>query len=200
MSADQHRQQAARDAESARRARELYRPGAARPDPLAAPIGITDGAYGVPVSNPTEGHLAEADWYRRHAREHEKAAQSLEHSEQAECRDLAPASRAACPFLGPVTRIDDIEGGVRVTFKPGTRVDAIVAQMRCHYAFARARAFAQTATCPLYLRGIEIRRAADPSAVDIVSRDRDAAAEIRLRSRQEAVFVRDEKASNGGAP
>ena len=199
MSAAQHRQEAARDAEAAQRQRDLYRPGAVRPAAMAPPTGITDGTYGVPVYNPTERHLVEADWYRRHAREHEKAAQSLEHSEEAECRDLAPASRAACPFLGPVVRIDDVEGGVRVTFKPGTRVDAIVAQMRCHYAFARARAFAETATCPLYLRGIEIRQASDPNAVDIVSRDRGAAAEIRVRSREEAVFVRGEKAPNGEA-
>ena len=168
MGAAQHKEAAAQETETARREADRYRPDAVRPSPGGQPLGITDGTYSAPVYNANEGHLAAADWHRRHAQEHEKAAQSLEHSEEAACRDLAPGERAACPFLGPVVRIDDVEGGVRVIFKPGTRVDAIVAQMRCHYAFARARAFAETATCPLYLRGIEIRRAADPNAVEIV--------------------------------
>jgi len=199
MSVAQHQEEAAREAETARREADRYRPNTVRPSPGGQPLGITDGTYSAPVYNPNEGYLAASDWHRRHAQEHEKAAQSLERSEQAECRDLTPASRAACPFLGPVVRINDIDGGVRVIFKPGTRVDAIVAQMRCHYAFARARAFAETATCPLYLRGIEIRRAADPNAVEIVSGDRSAAAEIRVRSRQEAVFV-GENAQAPGTP
>jgi hypothetical protein len=198
MGAAQHRQEAARETDTARREADRYQPGAVRPSPGGQPLGITDGTYSAPVYNANEGHLAAADWHRRHAQQHEKAAQALEHSEQAECRDLAPAERAACPFLGPVVRIDDVEGGVRVNFKPGTRVDAIVAEMRCQYAFARARAFDETATCPLYLRGIEIRRAADPNAVEIVSRDRNAAAEIRVRTRQEAVFV-GQNAGTAGA-
>jgi hypothetical protein len=199
MSAAQHREEAAREQEAARREASLYRPGAAQPSPFGAPMGA-DGTSGVPIYNPTEGHLAEADWHRRHAREHEKAAQALERSEDAACRALAPAARAACPFLGPVVRIDDIDGGVRVTFKPGAQIDTIVTQMRCHYAFSRTRAFAETASCPLYLRGIEIRRAADPAAVEITSRDPQAAAEIRVRSRQEAIFVRSEDPSQRGAP
>jgi hypothetical protein len=88
-----------------------------------------------------------------------------------------------------VVRIDDIADGVRVTFKAGVPVDAVLAHMRCHFAYARARGFAEVAGCPLYLRGIDIRRARDPMAVEIVSADGEVAAEVRARSREEAVFV-----------
>jgi hypothetical protein len=189
MSAARHREEAAREATLARREGELYRPEAARPSPFGDPLA-KDYLYTVPLYNPTEGHVAEAEKHRQHARQHEASASYLERFEEVECRHFPPASRAACPLLGPVVRIDDIEGGVRVTFKEGTRVDAVIAHMRCHYAFARARAFGEAAGCPLYLRGIEIRDALDPMAVEIVSGDTKVAGEIRTRSREEAVFVR----------
>jgi hypothetical protein len=189
MSAAQHREEAARQATLARREGDLYRPEAARPAPFGDPLG-KDYLYSPPQYNPTEGHLAEAEKHSLHARQHEAAASYLEKFEEAECRDFPPAARAACPLLGPVVRIDDIQGGVRVRFKEGTRVDAVVAHMRCHYAFARARAFDEAAGCPLYVRGIEVRAALDPLAVEIVSADPKVAGEIRARSREEAVFVR----------
>jgi hypothetical protein len=40
------------------------------------------------------------------------------------------------------------------------------------------------------VRGIEVRAALDPLAVEIVSADPKVAGEIRARSREEAVFVR----------
>jgi hypothetical protein len=188
MSAARHREEAAREATIASREGNLYRPEAARPSPFGDPLG-KDYLYSPPLYNPTEGHLAEAEKHSQHARQHEAAAAYLERFEEVECRDFPPGSRAACPLLGPVVRIDDVPGGVRVQFKQGTRVDAVIAHMRCHYSFARARAFEEAAGCPLYLRGIEIRSALDPMAVEIVSADPKVASNIRARSREEAVFV-----------
>jgi hypothetical protein len=189
MSAANHHQEAQREAAKAREEARLYRPGVTLPVPSADPFGPHDLTV-VPVYNPSEAHLQQAEQHREHARQHERAAQFLERFEETECRAFPPSSRAACPLLGPVVRIDDIPDGVRVTFKEGVDVDDVIAHMRCHFAYARARGFEVAAGCPLYVRGIDIRRALDPMAVEIVSADKKVAAEVRARSREEAVVVR----------
>jgi hypothetical protein len=192
MSATQHKQEAARERELARQNDAAFSVNAAGPSPFRDPTEHSAGdyVYSIPVYNPTEGRLADAERHRAHARQHEAAARSLEQFEEVECKEFPPATRAACPLLGPATAIDDIPGGVRVTFAPGTRVDAVIAHMRCHYAYARARAFDEAVSCPLYIRGIEIRQGANPMSVDITSPEPRAAEEIRTRSREEAVFLR----------
>jgi hypothetical protein len=194
-SAEGHRQQAKREGDLAHQETNAYSPAASRPSPFRDPIAQKDSdyLYSVPVYNPTEGHLREADKHRQHARQHEAAAQYLERYEQAECKDFPPATRAACPLLGPALSIDDIPGGVRVRLTQATRVDAVVAHMRCHFAYAQSRGFDAVAGCPLYMRGIDIRRGADPLTIEITSADPSAAREIRARSREEAVFVRGGK-------
>ena len=199
MSAAQHHEQAEREAAAAQREAGRYDPSASKPSPFGDPLG-KDYLYAVTVYNPTEGHLAEAEKHRAHARQHERAAQFLEEFEQAECADFPAATRAACPLLGPVVGITDVDGGVRIQFKEGARVDAVIAHMRCHYAFARARAFEPSASCPLYVRGIEIRRALAPTAVEIVSTDPKVIREIRQRSREEAVFVHENASPNEVRP
>ena len=96
-----------------------------------------------------------------------------------------------------MSSIEDIPNGVRVRLVSGTQVEAVVAHMRCHYAFARARAFAENATCPLYVRGIEISPGREPGTVEIVSRDGSAVSEVRARSREEALF--DKRGATVGA-
>jgi hypothetical protein len=194
MTAAEHHEEAAREKNVAEGEATQYRPEASRPAPVGAPAA-KDYLYSAPVYNPTEGHLGEAEKHRAHAREHEAAAKYLERFEEVECRNFPPSSRAACPLLGPVVRIDDIDGGVRVTFARGTRVDAVVEHMRCHYAFARARAFVDAVSCPLYFRGVEFRRGLDPLAVEITVKDAVGIRDIRARARDEAVFVR-----RGGQP
>jgi hypothetical protein len=189
MSAAKHREEAEREAELARDQAALYKPELARSRTSADASG-KDYLYTAPIYNPADGHLSEMEVHRQHAREHMRAARLLEEFEETECRDFPPSSRAACPLLGPVTKIEDIPGGVRVRFKDGVRIDAVVAHMRCHYAYARARGFNIAASCPLYMRGIEIKRAVDPWTVEIVSSDRKTTTAIRARSREEAVLVR----------
>ena len=77
-----------------------------------------------------------------------------------------------------------------MTFAAGTQVDAVLALMRCHLAFARAHGFGTASSCPLYVKGIDLRPGAGPVAeIEIISSDRKTAEEIRLRSREEAVVV-----------
>jgi hypothetical protein len=192
MSAAQHREESARESDAARQHRKDYDPKATVPSPFRSAAGPGSGDYAFPLSvyNPTEIQLQRADQHGAHARQHEKAAQALERFEANECVGFPPAARAACPLMRPVTRIDDIGGGVRVTFAAGTPVHAVVAHMRCHYAYARSRAFEDAASCPLYIRGIDIKRSSDPLAIDITTSDWQRVDELRVHSREEALFAK----------
>jgi len=192
MSAAQHRAEAARENTAARQHVKDYDPHATVPSPFhtAGTGAPADYPFPVAVYNPTETNLARADEHRAHARAHEKAAEALERFEDSECLNFPPSTRAACPLLGPVAHVDDVAGGVRVKFVPGTRVDAVLAHMRCHYAYARARAFEEAMSCPLYMRGIDIRQAKDPLAIEITTGDPEQVAELRARSREEAIYAR----------
>jgi hypothetical protein len=189
MSAAAHRESAEHERKLAQESADRYDPAAARTTALAPPQATDSGTmFPTAVYNPTEGYLREADKHRAHARQHEAAAKTLERFEAAECGALPEGTRAACPLLGPVTKIDDVPRGVRVSFVEGTRVDAVVAHMRCHYAYARSHGFDARVTCPLYMPGIQIRRAGDLS-VELRASDARRVDELRTRSREEAVYA-----------
>jgi len=191
MSAAEHRAEAQHERDLAKEDADRYRPSAARAVNLT-PVAPNDtGGIIFPISvyNPTEGYLSQADKHREHAREHERAAAKLEKFEEGECREFPERTRAACPLLGPVTKIDDVDRGVRVTFAPGTRVDAVTAHMRCHYAYARAHGFDARVSCPLYMPGLEIEPAG-AAAVDLKVHDKAQVDDLRARAREEAVFTR----------
>jgi hypothetical protein len=193
MSASQHRQAAQHEHQLAQESADRYDPAAGRSSAMA-PVGSGEPGVVFPttVYNPTEGWLRDADKHREHARQHERAAAALEKFEQAECGEFPESTRAACPLLGPVTQIDDVSRGVRVTFAPKVRVDAVTAHMRCHYAYARAHAFDARVSCPLYMPGLGIRQASE-HAVELTAPDGAHVDELRTRSREEAVFTQGGK-------
>jgi hypothetical protein len=198
MSAAEHRAAAQHQKELASEDAAHYRPGDARVVALAPPGNAMAGVeFPVSVYNPTEGYLRQADEHRAHAKEHERAAAALEKFEEGECREFPESTRAACPLLGPVAKIDDVERGVRVTFASGTRVDAVVAHMRCHYAFSRAHGFDARVSCPLYMPGIQIEQAG-AAAVDIKQQNKEQVADLRARAREEAIFAKG--ARKGATP
>ena len=133
---------------------------------------------------------APTDESREHARQHAAAAAFLEQFEDDACGGVPPSERAASPLLGPLLGLEDIPGGVRATFADASRVHDAIAEMRCHYAFARARHFSESVGCPLYVQGIEIRRGLDPRSVEIVARVEATVRLIRERSRAQAIVVR----------
>jgi hypothetical protein len=193
MSASDHRAAAQHERKLAQESADRYDPAAARstalPPPNNNPTGSdTNVVYPTAVYNPTEGWLRDADKHREHARQHERAAATLERFEEAECREFPERTRAACPLLGPVTQIDDVSRGVRVTFAPAVRVDAVAAHMRCHYAYARSHAFDERVSCPMYMPGIGIRQSGE-HAVELTAPDAAHVDELRARSREEAVFA-----------
>lgn len=191
-SAEAYRQQAARESAASDKELAAANGVAAAPNLTASGGNNPQGYYfDANVYNTRGQHLARARELSEHARQHEALAANMEAFEETQCKQFPAATRAACPLLGPVKTLVDISGGVHVEFAPGTRVDAVLAHMQCHLAFAQARGFeASAAACPLYIRGIEIRPGADPDVIEIVSADQNVAREIQSRSRAEAVLVR----------
>jgi hypothetical protein len=185
-----HLAEAAREQTAAEREAARYDPAATR---IALPYvrDSSDPEHGASVvTNPTDTHLAVSEQHRQHARAHERAAEELTRFEATECEGIPRRERAACPLLAPVVAIRDLRDGVRVELAPAASTERTVAEMRCHYAFARAQGFtAEAAACPLYLRGVEIGRSADGRAIDIRGPTAALASEIRRRVRQEAVFA-----------
>jgi hypothetical protein len=194
MSVAAHEQQA--NVETAQAQTEVARatqgaPPLPVPSPMATPLANPDGfTYPVDTYNPAADHLARARQLEEHAHEHRAAAAKLETFVQDECRGFPPETRASCPMLGPVEQIRDIPNGVRVAFRPKTRVDAVAAHMRCHFAYAQAYGFDTVADCPLYVKGLQIRVSDDGKAIELTSREPRTIDVIRARTREEATLVR----------
>jgi hypothetical protein len=97
--------------------------------------------------------------------------------------EFTSTARAACPVLGPVAAIEDLSDGVRLRLTEGASVEAILAHMRCHLAFARTRGFPESSDCPLYMRGVDITKSADGLAIELRSKEPKVIRELQLRSR-----------------
>ena len=187
LSAAEHRQEASRERMLAEEDYARYQPRATGPLPGGVG-GYPDAPRVYPVDifpyNPTERALSQAEAHLRHAREHEAAAAALERFEDAECKSFSPKMRAACPLLGPVEAVEDLTDGVRLTLAAGVPLEPVLAEMRCHLAFARARNFEGVPDCPLYLRGVEIAASPDGKSIEVRSKSPAVARAIRDESRQ----------------
>ncbi len=131
--------------------------------------------------NPTERHLAHASRHEAHAREHAEAAKRLESFEESECGSFPRETRILCPLIGQLASVKDIPGGSRVRFADGVDVNAAVAHMRCHLAFARAQAREGMNSCPLYLEGVRVSRVGPGSEVDFLVEDENDLGALRER-------------------
>ena len=192
LSAEEHRQAAGKELTQAHT--ETIKASVSPPLPPPR-LAVTaenpaDYAYPLDLYNPAEAHMMRARQLEAHAHQHEAAARKLEAFVENECKGLPPQTRAACPMLGPVSQIVDVPGGVRVDFTPHTRVDAVAAHMRCHFAYAQAHGFDTLVDCPLYVRGLKIHVTDDGKAIELTSQDAATADVIRARSREQAMIVR----------
>jgi hypothetical protein len=175
-SAEEHRRIAAHESALADAERAKYDPAARAIPPFQVQNIPEVGEY-----NPTERHLKLAATHAAHARQHASAAADLERFEDGACKPLAPAARAACPVLGPIVAVEDIDHGVRLRPADANAIDPLVALMRCHLAYARTRGFANVPDCPLYMRSVEIRLSADGHAIELTSPEAPTVHELRDR-------------------
>jgi len=185
MSAEAHHEKAQSEEQGAQKETQIARSDWPPNEPMNT-AAVPDLYLNQTAQDPKTMHLIRARYLEEHAREHERAAAQLEKFEDKECVNLPASKRAACPMLGPIVETKDIDGGVRIRYRDGTDVRAMLPLMRCHYAYARAHGFADNQDCPLYIRGEEFRAASEPNALEIVShdtKDNQTVAEIRKRVR-----------------
>ncbi len=151
--------------------------------PASGPAMRIEGMAPEFSYNPTQGHLTTADAELRAAATHLEAAHKLEVFEDAACRDIPPAQRAACPLLASsVTRVQHTDAGFALVMKPGVDVADVHRRLSCHLAWARATGF-ERPSCPLFVKGLEILRQGD----DVIRFDgvsKEVAAELRTQARR----------------
>jgi hypothetical protein len=186
LSAEGHRKEAVAQTANSRAHEEQYTPFFAELSPSRDRSGDADLLNAAPVQNPTETHLTAAQWHKAHADAHLEAAKSLEAFEDEACRGVPAKERGACPLLGPVTAIRDVDGGVAIDLSPKVDATKATAVMRCHYAYARTRGFSpEAAGCPLYVRGLMIEQAGKHT-VEITAKDAATAKHVRESARAES--------------
>jgi hypothetical protein len=189
--AEGHRREAARERGAAHDEIEVHRAAEEAPGGSSALVNrgafSSGGQWQYPQQSydPHAFHIDAAAAHSSHARAHEAAAQELEHFEDAECAELPPETRAACPILGPAVGWKAIDRGVEVTFPERVPVAAVIAHMRCHQAFARAHGY--TGACPLYMKGLHIAPSAAGHAVLLTVDALGDAAALRKRAKEEIV-------------
>ena len=147
------------------------------------PYGYANSDYYWDVSsyNPSLGHLDSEMLLKSHAADHLAAAQVLETFEEAECKAFPPETRAVSPLIGQVESVEGVFGGVSLSFKDGVDVNAAIAHMRCHVAFARTRGRIGMESCPLYIPGITISRGGNSNVVELTIGDQSQLLDLRQR-------------------
>ncbi|MCZ7683548.1 MAG: hypothetical protein M5U28_34130 [Sandaracinaceae bacterium] len=152
-------------------------------DPDARTAGGQEAAarFGIGVYNPTEGHRAAAEEHRAHAEAHRRRAEQLRAFEQAECAEFPAETRAACPLLIGVERVEDVPGGAAITFAEDVDLTPVVDHIRCHLAFAAAEGLEGMEECGLYVLGarVELRE----RTIVLTTTERRQVAELRRRVR-----------------
>jgi len=153
----------------------------AYPQRYRYPYCVSDFYWATGEYNPTAIHLTHAADHERRAREHLEAARALEQFEEEQCQAFPPETRVVCPLLGQVDHLEDVSGGVRLQLGEGVNVNAAVAHMLCHQAFARTRGSAGMDECPLYLPGVRVERIGRSRSVELT--DPEDVDELRRRAR-----------------
>jgi hypothetical protein len=172
LTQSEHRAAAATEERKAEEERQQYVPQAADPD-LHAPY------------NPTADHLRVAEAHLRVAHQHTQAALQEQRFEDEACASLSTQARASCPLVsGAVQTVEEIRGGVRLHLKPGSNGAELIARMRCHLAFARARGFEGLSGCPLYYRSAGVDLVGLGEVIEVRATETAAAAAIRRDARE----------------
>ncbi len=143
--------------------------------------GDVDFFYPLEEYNPTQQHAAKAKQHAAVAEQHMKAAAKLRAFEEGACRTLPANVRAECPLMGQVASVDDVPGGVRITFAKGLEQEAAMAHVACHVAFAATNGFADMDGCPLFERTARVD--AEGDSLFITSPDAAAVERIRTTAR-----------------
>ena len=198
MSAVQHEQAAAAHEAQATPHAEQYQPGAQQGKTTC------DGKHPcwTSVSNPTQGHLDDANKHRKMAADHRAAAQALRSAEAQACAGISDDDRDMSPFyhreditsVQPAVvqktgkeRGEQVVGAV-VVFRavPGLTAEWLQRIVECHIARNNALGndMPEMPYCPLVPKGItaKVSSTGDGFAVTIESQDPNTAKEVLRRA------------------
>ena len=202
MSAAEHDTMAGDAAASAARHQGEYLPAARDPN---KGCGVFHVCW-EDLANPTTAHQAEADQQRKMAADHRAASQALRDAEARGCAGISERDRDVSPFfhgqdlerVEPLIQEIRFQGGTGsseetvgavVYFRPvpGLTQELLQRIVNCHLArnAAAGHVAPEMAYCPLVPRGVaaQVRSDGDGFAVEIRSRDADAAHEVLRRAR-----------------
>ncbi len=182
MSVEEHREHARKHQELAEKHHEQHDPNAHSARGKTA-INPTTGVYSSEVYNPTEHHQQTANQHRRHAEQHNKAAEKLLSYQESHCAKFSDETRSVCPLMDQIKAVEDIEGGVRLTFHDGVAMQPTVEHIQCHFAFARTEGYSGMDSCPLYIEGVSVERQDGGPSVTLTTDKPEAVESLRERSR-----------------
>ena len=175
MSAKSHEEAAAKEAAKADQHAAKYDPAG-----TSAQSSGSDTAFEGADFNPTDVHNVQAETHREHANDHAAAAAALTSVEEDACKSIPSESRSWCPLLGPVAATENTPNGVRVTVRDGTDVDALIARVRCHLAFANTQGREGMDRCPLYVPGVQVERSG-PNSIELSAKGKASIRELQER-------------------
>ena len=182
MSASEHKRHAEKHEQKSQKHQDKYDPKA-RSSYEKAPLDPTTDIYIIETYNPTERHKSHAKQHQRHADQHQQAAQKLLSYEEKHCAKFPETTRSTCPLMGQIKAVEDIEGGVRITFEDDVPRQAAIEHMQCHFAFARTEGFEGMNACPLYLEGVSVEAQGDGQSVTFTTNKPENIEALRARSR-----------------
>jgi len=175
MSAKSHEEAAAKEAAKADQHAAKY-----DPDANSVQAAGSDSAFEGPNFNPTDAHNLQAERHRKHANDHAAAAAALASAEEDACKSVSSESRSWCPLLGPVAATENTPKGVRITVREGTDVDALIARVRCHLAYADTQGREGMDRCPLYVPGVRVERSG-PNSIELSTKGKASVRELQER-------------------
>ena len=175
MSAKSHEEAAAKEAAKAEEHAAKYDPAG-----TSAQSSGSDAAFEGVDFNPTDVHNLQAEKHHKHAADHTAAAAALKAAEEDACKSIASDSRSWCPFLGPVAATQNTSNGVRITVREGVDMDALMARVRCHLAFANTQGLEGMDRCPLYVPGVQVERSG-PSSIELSTKGKASIRDLQRR-------------------
>lgn len=157
------------------------------------------------VTNPTEGHLKQAEEHRRMAADHRAASASLRDAEARACVGISDDDRDLSPFEHPeeIAAVEPLKervqmgrtsseslAGAVVTIRavPGLTAEWLQRIVDCHLArnSSLGHVVPEMPNCPLVPKGVEakVTSAGNGFAVSIRSNDGETVKEILARARR----------------
>lgn len=178
MSVDEHQAQAEAHEQMSEQHGEKYDADAEETRERVSSLPEAD-FYDIEVYNPTAQHLRTAKEHKSHSDQHRKAAQSLLSYKEQQCSKFPEETRSSCPLMGQIKAVEDVDGGVRITFNDGVPIQATVDHMKCHFAFARTQGYDGMPSCPLYLEGVSVEAQSDGQTVVMTTDKNEAVKPLR---------------------